>query len=81
MIYRLGGNYLWNISEPSKFTQTLSIESGSSNTYTEAVSALKANIIDTLALVLSFTVKNNSDVLPGIDKTDTATAISLEYTF
>jgi putative salt-induced outer membrane protein len=81
VIYRLGGNYLWNISETSKFTQTLSIESGSSNTYTEAVSALNANILDTLALVLSFTVKNNSDVLPGIDKTDTATAISLEYTF
>ena len=81
LIYRLGGDYTWNISDTSKFTQTLTVESGSSNTYTEAVSAVNANILDTLALVLSFTVKNNSDVLPGIDKTDTFTAISLEYTF
>ena len=81
LIYRLGGDYRWNISETSKFTQTLTIESGSSNTYTEAVSAVNASILDTLALVLSFTVKNNSDVLQGIDKTDTFTSISLEYSF
>ena len=81
LIYRVGGDYRWNISETSKFTQTLTIESGSSNTHTEAVSAVNASILDTLALVLSFTVRNNSDVLPGIDKTDTFTAISLEYTF
>ena len=81
LILRLGGDYLWQISETAKFTQTLTIESGSSNTYTEAVSAVNANILDTLALVLSFRIKNNSDVLPGIDKTDTFTAISLEYSF
>ena len=81
IIFRAAGDYLWQITETSKFTQTLSVESGSSNTYTEAVSAVNANILDTLALVLSFTVKHNSDVLPGIDKTDTLTAISLEYTF
>lgn len=81
VIFRVAGDYLWQISETSKFTQTLSVESGSSNTYTEAVSKVDAKILDTLALALSFTVKNNSDVLPGIDKTDTFTRISLEYTF
>ena len=123
LIYRLGGDYRWNISETSKFTQTLtngasgdivgrgtflsggltnqgdlSLSSGIAdvfgdrakiwprgghcgNMYTEAVSAVNASILDTLALVLSFTVKNNSDVLQGIDKTDTFTSISLEYSF
>ena len=80
-IFRLSGDYRWNISETSFFTQTLSIESGSSNTFTEAVSALNANVRESLALVLSYTIRRNSDVLPGIDKTDTFTAISLEYSF
>ena len=42
---------------------------------------VRANIINTLALVLSYTVRHNSDVLPGAESTDTRTAISLEYGF
>ena len=80
-IVLLGGDYRWIISETSEFSQTLSIESGSDNTYLEATSALSANVRDNLALVISYTLKNNSDVLPGTEKTDTFTAISLEYAF
>lgn len=80
-IVRLGGDYRWIISETSEFTQTLSVESGSDNTYLEAASALSADVQENLALVISYTIKSNSDVLPGTDKTDTFTAISLEYTF
>ena len=77
----LGAEYRWLISESSKFTQTLGIESGSDNTYIEATSALSANVLEKVALVLGFTVKNNSDVLPNTKKTDTITTISLEYAF
>lgn len=80
-IVLVGGDYRWLISETSEFSQTLSIESGSDNTYLEATSALSANVRDDLALVISYTIKNNSDVLPGTEKTDTFTAISLEYAF
>ena len=80
-IIRLGGDYRWIISETSEFRQTLAIESGSDNTYLEATSSLSANVRDNLALVIAYTIKNNSDVLPGTEKTDTFTAISLEYTF
>jgi putative salt-induced outer membrane protein len=80
-ILHLGGDYRWLISETSEFSQTLWIDSGSDNTYLEATSALSANVRDNLALVISYTIKNNSDVLPGTEKTDTFTAISLEYTF
>ncbi len=38
-------------------------------------------MIGDLALVLGYLVKHNTDVLPGIDKTDTQTSISLEYKF
>ena len=80
-ILHLGGDYRWIISETSEFTQTLVIDSGSENTYLEATSSLSANVRENLALVISYTIKNNSDVLPGTEKTDTFTAISLEYTF
>lgn len=77
----LGGDYRWAISETSEFVQTLSIEHGSDNTYLEATSSLSAKMRDNLALTLSFTVKNNSDVLPGTEKTDTFTAVALTYDF
>lgn len=73
--------YNWLMSETSTFGQTIAVESGSSNTYVESVTQLKARLIGGLALVASYTVKNNSDVLPGTEKTDTFTALSLEYAF
>jgi putative salt-induced outer membrane protein len=80
-IVRGGLNYLLHISETSEFEQKLLTEIGSENTYTELVSALRAKIIGDLAIVLSYTIKNNSDVPAGIEKTDTFTAISVEYAF
>lgn len=73
--------YNWLISETATFGQTIVIESGSSNTYTESVTGLTARLVGGLALVASYTIKNNSDVLPGTEKTDTFTALSLEYAF
>jgi putative salt-induced outer membrane protein len=73
--------YDWIWSETSSFDQDLIIESGSSNTYIESVSAIRARIIGDFNLVLSYTIKQNTDVPAGSDKTDTQTAISIEYAF
>lgn len=73
--------YAWNISENASFGQSLLVESGSSNTFTESVTDLRAQLVGSLAMVVSYTVRRNSDVLPGTEKTDTRTAISLEYAF
>jgi putative salt-induced outer membrane protein len=80
-ILRLSGDYRWTISETSEFAQTLAIESGSDNTYVEAKSSLSADIRENLAIVVSYTIKNNSDVQPGTEKTDTFTAVSIEYKY
>ncbi len=80
-IVRLAGDYLYNISPTSSFTQTLAVEIGGDNTSTVAVSALNTKIREALDLVLGFTVKNNSDVPGGFDKTDTFTSINLAYSF
>ena len=79
--YRVSGDYKWQISEGASFVQKLSFNIGSSNTYTESLSELRARIVGGIALLLSYTIQNNSDVAPGTEKTDTYTAISLEYAF
>ncbi|MDH4253834.1 MAG: DUF481 domain-containing protein [Gammaproteobacteria bacterium] len=79
VIFRAGLDYRWAFSETAEFRQDLVIEAGENNTYVESISAVKAQLIGALALVASYTIKNNSDVLPGIENTDTWTALSLEY--
>lgn len=73
--------YKWAISETAEFTSDLLVESGSDNTYFESKTALKANLVGSLALVASYTIRSNSDVPVGTEKTDTFTALSLEYAF
>jgi putative salt-induced outer membrane protein len=80
-ILRLNLSYKLQISETAEFEQTFGVESGSDNTYTESVTALSADVWESLAIVLSYTVKNNSDVPFGTEKRDTFTAVALEYSF
>ena len=80
-IFTAGGYYRWQLSETAEFRQDLKVESGSANTYSESVTAISAKLLGELALVASYTIKNNSDVPPLTEKTDTYTALSLEYLF
>ena len=80
-IARGGLNYTWQISENATFQQEMAVEAGDENTYFESVTKLSAGLIGNLSLVASYTVKNNSEVPPLTEKTDTYTALSLEYTF
>ena len=80
-IGRLGGKYGWAISETSAFAQSLKVEYGASNTFTEAVSELKLSVVGNIFAAISFTARNNSDVPDDTKKTDTFTAVSLSYVF
>lgn len=80
-IGRGGLDYEWTFSETSNFQQTLAVEAGSENTFYESVSAVRARLVGELALVVSYTVRHNSDVPVGNENTDTFSAISLEYAF
>ncbi len=80
-VFRGGLEYRWQISETAEFRQDLAVESGDTNTYLESVTALSARVLGNLALVASYTVKNNSDVPVATENTDTYTALSLEYSF
>lgn len=76
-----GGYYTLKLSETAEFRQSLRTEVGDENTYSESVTALSAKLFGDLALVASYTIKNNSDVPLLVEKTDTYTALSLEYVF
>lgn len=80
-IFRGGAYYKWLFSETAEFRQDLTTEAGSENTYLESVTAVSAKLLGNLALVASYTIKQNSDVPPLTEKTDTYTALSLEYAF
>jgi putative salt-induced outer membrane protein len=81
VVVRGQGDYIFRFSENARFEQTLAVESGSSNTYLQSDSAVKANVVQNIALVASYTIKSNTHVPAGSEKTDTFTAVSLEYTF
>lgn len=78
-ILRGATDYIYRFSDTGSFEAGLMIESGSENTFTESVIALKGRLLEDLSLVASYTVRNNSDVPVGSEKTDTFTAISIEY--
>lgn len=80
-IGRLNGELAWQFAETGEFTQTLEVVSGSSNTSTESVSAVRSRLVADLSWRLSHTIIHNSDVPAGTEKTDTFTAIAIEYAF
>jgi putative salt-induced outer membrane protein len=80
-ILRLALDYELKFTDKTGFKQSLVVETGSSNTSTEAISALKANLVGKVGLVISFRIKNNSNVPPGTVATDRYTSIALAYSF
>ncbi|HEX5420130.1 MAG TPA: DUF481 domain-containing protein [Gammaproteobacteria bacterium] len=80
-IGRAALGYIFKLSDTSEFDQTLVVESGSTNTSTESVTSLKAGLFGNVALVLSYRLKNNSEVPVGLVNTDRFSSVSLEYAF
>jgi len=81
VIGRLRVAYKWNFSETSYLGETVKVESGDSNTFSESVTELRLSLVEKLFALASYTVRTNSDVPAGAEKTDTITAISLGWTF
>lgn len=80
-VERLAGSYLWKFTNTSNITESLNVVHGSSNTLTQSVTAVTANLVNSFALSFSYAVSHNSTVLPGFKKTDAITALSLVYSF
>jgi putative salt-induced outer membrane protein len=81
MIGRAFAKYQWTLTETSAFIQSLKVESGADNTFTESVTELKLSVVGNLFASLSYTIKNNSEVPAGTESTDTFAAVNLSYAF
>lgn len=80
-IERGAAKYRWAITQTTSFTEAVKVESGNSNTYTEAATALKLQIVGSLFANLSYTIKNNTQSAPDTKKTDTEAAVTVSYEF
>lgn len=80
-IGRLAADYLWTFGENSDFSQQVAVESGDLNTYIESITALTSQLLGELDLVVSYTIKRNSEVPAGLENTDTYTTVSVQYNF
>lgn len=80
-IGRLAANFRYALSPNAKFGQDLetevSLDTGES--ISKSVTSLRANLRDSLALRLSYTVERESDVPAGTKNTDTITSLTLLY--
>jgi putative salt-induced outer membrane protein YdiY len=72
---------IWKISETAKFEQNVSIEAADFNTRTVAESALVSSINNSMQMKFGFALINDSDVAPGLEKTDTETSATIVVSF
>ncbi len=73
--------YSWDFSETANFSQSLNVEAGSDNTISKSITALKVQIIGSLALKLSYTIKYTEEVPAATKHADTETAVTVVYSF
>ena len=74
-------DYTRQITGNTEFTNRFLVESGSDNTFIQNLTALSVAMNDKFAVKLGFEYRNNSDVPPGVDDTDTITSANLVYNF
>jgi len=80
-IFRGVLDYSRQVTDNTEFSNRLLVESGSSNTFIQNLLGLSVAMNDKFALKFGFEYRNNSDVPPGVDKTDTITSANLVYNF
>jgi len=74
-------DYTLTVTDNTEFTNRFLVESGSDNTFIKNLTGLSVAMNDRFALKFGFEYRNNSDVPPGVDDTDTITSANLVYNF
>jgi putative salt-induced outer membrane protein len=79
VIFRGDVGFDHQFTETTKLVERFLIETGSDNTYLQNDLGLEVTISGALALRLGYQVRHNTDVQPGIEKTDTLATVGLIY--
>jgi putative salt-induced outer membrane protein YdiY len=74
-------DFNWKISDNARFTQTVSMEYGKSNTKTKSETALMTKINGSLQMKVAYNITHNSEVNVDKESTDTETSLTLVYSF
>lgn len=80
-IARAALDYQHYFSKTAEFRQSVLVLSGNSNTSINSVTAIRANLVSSIALEAGLLIKYNSDPVTGSKTTDTITSVSLVYGF
>jgi putative salt-induced outer membrane protein len=81
MIGRIAGLYTWQVSSNALFRQALGFEIGEELTTSRSETSLESSISGNLSMKLAFKVKHNSEVVPGKNKSDRESTVTLVYKF
>jgi putative salt-induced outer membrane protein len=79
MIGRIAGLYTWQVSSNALFRQALGFEIGEELTTSRSETSLESSISGNLSMKLAFKVKHNSEVVPGKNKSDRESTVTLVY--
>jgi putative salt-induced outer membrane protein len=79
VIFRGNIGFEKQVTETTRIVDLFLVEAGSSNTYLQNNLGLVVTISGSLGLRMGYEVRYNTDVPPGIGKTDTLTTIGLMY--
>jgi len=79
VIFRGNIGFEKQITETTRIVNLFLVEAGSDNTYLQNNLGLVVTVSGSLGLRVGYEVRHNTDVPPGIDRTDTLTTIGLMY--
>lgn len=81
-ILYVGGRFAHELSDSARFVQTLRVEFGHDNTWTESVSSLTLRVTDAVSARLSHTIRRNSAIEGARGRrTDHVTGVNMVYSF
>lgn len=81
-ILYVGGRYAHQISDSAKFVQTLRVEFGDENTWTESITSLTMRVTSSVSAKLSHTIRHNSAIEGARGKkADHITGVNMVYSF
>jgi len=81
MTVRGAAQLRWRVSPSAAFSQTVSVERGTSNTHSIAETSLSTKINGTMQMKAAFSARNDTNVPDEKKNTDTQTSLTLVYSF
>lgn len=73
--------FVWDFTDTASFSQSVNVEAGGDNTISKSISALKVQVIGSVSLKLSYTIKYTEEVPVGSKHADTESAVTINYGF